>query len=239
MFNKKKCKRCNSKISKEFDFCPYCGSKEDGTSNENKGNYDESSWGMLGRNDLFPTRTEIELPFGFNTLFKSLMKNLDSQFKEMGKGFGREFQENKKIPKEVRSGGISISISTSNNGPPEIRVKSSGNIPEFRREEEGIKKQLKPTSQKALSEGSLKKFSKLPRQEPNTNVRRLSNKVVYEIDLPGVKTTNDISIIKLENSIEIKAVSKDKAYFKLIPINIPIKKYFLKEEKLILELEAK
>jgi len=38
----------------------------------------------------------------------------------------------------------------------------------------------------------------LPRHEPATNIRRLSNKVVYEIEMPEIKSIEDISIIKLE-----------------------------------------
>ena len=67
----------------------------------------------------------------------------------------------------------------------------------------------------------------------------MSNKVIYEIELPGVKSTEDVSIIKLENSIEIKAVTKDKSYFKLLPIKLPISGYKVADEKLILELSAR
>ena len=44
------------------------------------------------------------------------------------------------------------------------------------------------------------------------------------------------SIIKLESSIEIKAVSKENAYSKLIPINLPITNFNFSNEKLILEM---
>ncbi len=67
----------------------------------------------------------------------------------------------------------------------------------------------------------------------------MADKVIYEIEMPEVKSMKDISIVKLENSIEIKAVSKKKAYIKLIPINMPITNYQLEKGKLILELEAK
>ena len=90
-----------------------------------------------------------------------------------------------------------------------------------------------------FSKKSLKRFSELPKKEPKTNVKRLSNTVIYEINLPGVKSSEDLSIVKLENSIEIKAVAKDKAYFKLLPINLTIIDYELEKGKLILELEAK
>ena len=84
-----------------------------------------------------------------------------------------------------------------------------------------------------------RKFLTEIKKEPKTNVKRLSNTVIYEINMPGVKSLDDISIVKLENSIEIKAVAKDKAYFKLIPVNLAILDYELERGKLILELEAK
>ena len=87
-----------------------------------------------------------------------------------------------------------------------------------------------------LPQNILKKFSSLPQKDPETNVRRFSDKVVYEIDMPGVKSLKNISITKLENNIEVKATSKDKAYQKMIPVNFPITNYELSKEKLILEL---
>jgi hypothetical protein len=65
----------------------------------------------------------------------------------------------------------------------------------------------------------------------------LTNKIVYEIDLPGVTNVKDVIINRLENSIEVKAFAKDKAYFKLIPLSLPIERYHLKEGKLVLELK--
>ena len=89
-----------------------------------------------------------------------------------------------------------------------------------------------------MSEKDIAKRSKLPKHEPSANVRRLTDKIVYEIDVPGVKK-EDIMITKLHNSIEIKAFAKDKAYFKLIPISLPIIKSELKNGKLILELKPR
>ncbi len=56
--------------------------------------------------------------------------------------------------------------------------------------------------------------------------------------MPGVKSIKDISIRSLENSIEIKAIAKEKAYYKIIRIGIPIIRYNFDKEKLTLELEA-
>ncbi len=234
MFNKKKCKRCGESINNKFDFCPYCRTP---LKNEEE---IEEGWGMLGKNDFQDpfqnSLDEIKLPIGMNIIFNSLMKNLEKEFRNIDKEMGRETKEMR--DPRIRKSGISISISTSGNRPPEIKVNQFGGIPgEFNE----FEKQIKPkqTIQESFNEDRIKKFSKLPREEPSTNVRRFSNKVVYEIELPGVKSTEDVSIIKLENSIEIKAVTKDKSYFKLLRIKLPIIDYKVSDGKLILELGAK
>lgn len=97
------------------------------------------------------------------------------------------------------------------------------------------KKENSPT--KKLPSNILRNFSKYPKQEPATKVKRLGNKLIYEINIPEVKSIENISIMKLEESIEIKALSKDKAYKKIIPLNLEITNYDLSDEKLILEME--
>jgi len=62
---------------------------------------------------------------------------------------------------------------------------------------------------------------------------------VYEIKMPGVKSPEDISIIQLENSIEIKALANKKVFYKIIPINLPIRNYNLSKGILTLELDSK
>ena len=57
--------------------------------------------------------------------------------------------------------------------------------------------------------------------------------------MPGVKSIKDVSVIQLENSIEIKALAKNKVFYKIIPINLPIKNYNFAKQKLVLELDEK
>ncbi len=222
MFGKKKCENCGEKISNSYNFCPYCRASIKDFENED--------WGFLGRNDSI-NPGEIKLPMGINALFNSLVKSLNKQFRELD---NRAEKETEKA--NVKKGGISISISTSGDKPPEIMVRSFGNIPEFKKQENQIRKKTKSLK---LPGQNTKKFAGLPKKEPVTNVRRLSNKVVYEINMPGVKSIKDVSIIQLENSIEIKALARNKVFYKIIPINLPIRKYDLLKGKLILELEAK
>ncbi len=218
MFKKKKCKKCGKNVEDKYGFCPYCG---------NPVHNSQEDFGMLGKNDFIPFGNDIRLPMGMNKIFSSLVKNLG---KELNKELSNMNNEVKKSPKGVKKNGISIRISTMGNNPPEIKIDSFGN------DKPTKKKIVREMPQKNLSIKNLKKLSGLPKEEPLTNVKRLSDKVIYEIEIPGVKSIEDISIIKLENSIEIKALTKNKVYAKLIPINLPITNYNLEKGKLVLEL---
>lgn len=216
MFNKKKCKKCNGNIKGNYEFCPYCGN----SLNENTEN-----WGMLGKNDFSYATNEVNFPRGFNMIFNSLMKDLNKQMRE----FGKEENKNNNIEKK---NGISISISSFGNSPPKITVKKFGEKPIH-------KEPIKKIPQKMFTQEKIKKFSNLPREEPKTSIRRFADRVVYEVEMPGVDSPDNISIIRLETSIEIKAIGKNKAYSKIIPINLPIVNYVLVEGKLVLEFRDK
>ena len=87
-----------------------------------------------------------------------------------------------------------------------------------------------------MNSEQIEKLSSLPREEPPASVRRLTDKIIYEMDMPGVEEKN-VWITRLQNSIEIKALAKDKAYFKLIPFKLPIIRSHVKDGKLVLELK--
>jgi len=210
---RKKCKNCGKKIRKEFNHCPYCG----------RPNRNEEDWGLLGKEDF--TQEFEEIPV-FNSMLNSLMKSLS---KNLYKKFNEFEKEISKQP--VKKRGISISISSFGNGKPKIKIKHFG---------DDIKEKEKPKLKKLVgfSEQKAKEFASLPKEEPKTHIKRLSNKIIYEIEIPGVKKLEDISIVKLESSIEIKAIAKNKAYSKIIPLSLPIIDYNLSEDRLILELKA-
>lgn len=238
MFQKKTCKRCGKTLEKGFSYCPHCGFYIDREK-------EERDYGFLGKRDIDNFDIfdgGIRLPMGFNTIFKKLMKEMDKQFKELDRELGKEKRKEMDKQPFIKKGGISINIS-SGAGKPVINVRSFGNIPKFRNMENQIKgagKPGKPGKKKnTISEEKAKKLAKLPRQEAESKVRRLSGKVVYEIDLPDVKSEKDIVVNELENSIEIKAFSKDKAYFKFLPVSLPLKDYSFKKGKLTLELGEK
>lgn len=53
-------------------------------------------------------------------------------------------------------------------------------------------------------------------EEPKTSVKRLGSKVVVDIEMPGVRSEDRIDVRELENSIEVKALAGDRAYFKIL-----------------------
>lgn len=227
MFSKK-CPRCNRKKEKDFDFCPYCGLDYRGEKRASK----ERDFGLLGQDDNFSQMPamNMKMPFGMDGLFNSLLKEVDKQFRELD----REMTKEKPVERKKDVNSISISISTATGKKPEIKIMTSG--PEF----QSMGKEIKEMKIKNnLSDEDAKKLAKLPKREAETQVRRLSNKIIYELDLPGVKELKDIIVNKLENSVEVKAFSKDRAYFKLIPVNLPITDYKLKDSKLVIEFSAR
>jgi len=221
MFRKKECQNCRKKIKDKSNFCSNCGYN---FSNKQK----QEDWGMLGETDASPFMNDLNLPLGFNTIFNSLMKNLDKQFKQME----REVEPNNQ---NMKNNGISISISTSGNAPPEIRVNHFG-----KPQNSAVRKvQPKKIPQMQLSPENRKKLLGLPKKEPLTNMKRLSDRILYEINIPGVDSLKDVSIAKLENSIEVKAIGNEFVYSKILPINLPIVNYDLSDGILVLELGVK
>ncbi len=229
MSNKKFCESCGKKFRKSYDFCPYCGEElTDGGESKKR----SENFGLLGKNDSGVPKEELKIPGGFNLIFNSLMKNLEKQFKEIEKDSKKEQNQNNKDPK-VRKQGISINISTSGgNRPPMVNVASYGNS--IKKKKQEVRKAFSDN----FSKEKLKKLQKLPREEPKTNIKRLSNRVVYEIELPGVKSLSDISMINLENGVGIKAISNDKVYSKSIQMEEPIN-YNFSEGRLFLEFRNK
>ncbi len=210
MFKKKLCKNCGNKISNKYEFCPYCG---------NSFEENPKDWGMLGKTDTINE---------FEQFSNSLLGGIGGRI--IGGMLGKTLKMlEREIQKEFRQNStprtnFELIINGKRIDPKYIKVSQPMQV---------VKKQRKVLPN--ISNESLKKISGLPKKEPLTNIRRLADRVIYEINMPGVNSVNDISIIKLESSIEIKALADKKAYFKVIPINFPIINYEFLDEKLVLE----
>lgn len=236
MFGKKIQCRCGKKVNASFNYCPYCGLNLKKKIEQDK-----------ARDKQIDDMTkEIEkafnipffMKFPFEKLVKHMMKDIDKQFRD----YDEMLTKIQSQQPNIVTSGISINIKSGPGGEPIIQVKQFGSPGEKTYREETIDKEKEekiklPKTITKIAEAEAAKHAKLPREEPETKVRRLTDKIIYEISLPGVKNEKNIFINKLQNSIEIKAFAKDKAYFKLIPLGLPIKNYKLEKEKLILELK--
>lgn len=226
MFNNSTCPKCKKSLKKDFEFCPYCGTSQ----NSN------NSWGMLGKNDISEVK---ENPL--SQLMPGLTGGiLNKMLGNAMKMIERELQKETQLGEEKR---INIKPNTTlqfyiNGKKIDIgnQINPSGQL---NTQKKPVKKQTKKVISKEFTSKINEKFLSLPKEEPETTIRRLSDRIIYEIDIPGVKKVENISIRNLEKSIEIRALSKDKAYYKIILMDLPLVKYSIEKETLILELEAK
>jgi len=222
MFNKKECGSCNEKVNGKYSFCPNCG-------NSLNKKRKKEDFGMIGEDDFVNEFENFQ-----NSIFggvggKVIGKMFESAVRMLEKEIGKERKRKHHGP--IGNPGTNFQLFI--NGKRIDGLGTNQNI------KEKIKKEKKEISSEGLPQNILKKFSDLPKNNPKTNVRRFSDRVIYEINIPGVKSLKDISITKLENNIEIRAIAKDKAYNKLIPVNFPITDYNFSKGKLVIELDSK
>jgi hypothetical protein len=214
MFFKKKnikCENCNSKFSEEFSYCPYCG---EGIVDPEKISRD---FGMLGKNDaideeFFKKNMNNNLTITdkmVSALVNSLMKNLDKQFRDIEKS---GFNNVQNTPRGIR---IQIGVPNQELQPKKI--------------------QKHDFSINKISEEQLEKLKTLPKKSAKTNVKRLGDKLVYELDTPGLSSIKDVFVQKIESGYEIKAISEKKVYVNSLPVNMPIRSFSLGKDKLSVE----
>ncbi|MFH1801850.1 MAG: hypothetical protein ABH864_00190 [archaeon] len=216
----RKCEDCGSKSEEGFSFCPHCGNSFI------DGKKEREEFGLLGRNDYVDQEDEEPMQnFGMmdklvNSMMNSMMKNLDKQFRGQFKEMDRNLDRT-----EVKAfpNGIRIKVS----GPMNAAVTQPL-----------AKKKKSRVVRKEIDEGQLKRMGVLPRAKAKTAVKRLGNRVVYELSTPGVVSAEDVFVSKLESGYEIKAIGDKKVYVNNVPINLPLKRYSILKNKLQVEFVA-
>jgi hypothetical protein len=172
---------------------------------------ERENFGMLGRNDSGErVQEELKLPFGMNKIMNSLVKQLEGQLGNMDLGEGQG------VPK-----GVKIRVAR---GPPMGQV-----MREEPREVEEVQ---------IVSDEENDRRAGLKREEVESKVRRLADRIIYEMETPGVKKKKDVVITKLASGLEIKAYSKEKCYVKFIPLTVEVIEYSVENEKVFVELKA-
>ncbi len=226
---KHSCPSCSSLVENSWQYCPSCGET------------------------LFHEAEEEDEFSSFFTIPSfDMFENIHDHFRE----FDRLFEEGKRRKKSgkpaIKSSGISIQVSNVSGRKPEVKVHTFG---DYKKYEDNIKRRLgvaktggQPTKrEKSLpSPPSPASLTKAARQavappskteEPASRVRRLSDRIIYEFDMPELKSEKDIRITQLQNTTEIKAFAEDKAYFKLLPLTLPVLGYRVENGKLLVEFE--
>ena len=204
---KKQCSGCGKKIEKKFDYCPWCG-------NSFKKQKEKANFGMIGRVDeqngnLFAS--ELKLPFGFNKILTSLMKQIEN-----------EMQDIEGLPQNPR--GIKIKVSTGLPGQVKKQPIKEARAPRIQEEE--------------ITDEEKARRSGLPQGEAESRVKRIGDTILYEITAPGIKSKKDVAIVNLEEGIQIKIYTKDMCYTKTIPLRIEITQMSIKKDKLIVEMRG-
>ena len=219
------------KTSKKFDYCPHCG-------NSFRRQREQDDFGMLGKNDFLEnTQQPIKMPLGLNKIMDSLIKQLGKQFSELDNMNNPEQNFNNQRPNSPR--GFKIQISTGK--PPRIEQMNNKNMDPSIMQKDDSKKiktpkieQIRPEK---VSNKEQKRRKSLPIKDAESMVRRLSDRIVYEILVPGVSAKKEVTITKLEDGIEIRAYSKSACFFKALQIKAEILKYYLEKGRLFLELK--
>jgi len=219
---KKKCPKCENKIEKTHDFCPFCGKNL-------KSKYDNEDFGFLGKND-FMDKEENMFGFGggfMDKMINKAMKMIEKQMRDMPNEFNQNPNQNQGKPNPNMHVQFFVNGKKVFPQKPQVQQNNPNNL-------------NKPNNiKKTLPKEKADKFAKLPRKEPKTIMKRLAGKLVYEIAMPGVEDIDDVLINQLESSIEIKALSKNKVYSKTLKVNLPIINYELEKGNFTLELQAK
>jgi len=218
MFKRNKCSKCKKSISKKFEYCPYCGSHVD----------DNEDYGMLGKNDSNEIEQFSKGLFG-GIGGKMMNRMLGSAMKMLEKELQKEMKDMKKQPMPKSNFQFFINgkkVNIDDMDMPTMNQK----IPTRKKQ-----KIILPHP----SEDTISSSKDLPRKEASSKLKRIHNKVVYEIDLPGVNSIDNVLINKLEGSTEVKAFAKNKVLFKNLPVTLPLIAYHLKDRKLFLEFQGK
>ncbi|RLJ04603.1 MAG: hypothetical protein DRP18_04515 [Candidatus Aenigmatarchaeota archaeon] len=188
-----KCPNCGAEVNEGWKYCPRCGYNL--------------------KDDMFSG-------------FPDISRIIEKMEKEMNRMLDKNIEvfdlsplfRSPNIKRKTR--GFTIKITSMGNKPPKVFVKTFGDV-----DKKDVIKEIGNLYHKtpfepfeAKKEKKRLNFFKRPKitEEPESSVKRLESKLVVEVKLPEVKSEEDIEVTELENSVEIKAIAGEKAYFKIL-----------------------
>jgi len=144
---------------------------------------------------------------------RDVFEAVERAFEDFDRTFSPHFFRFPRIRFPAKGGGVSITITSATGRKPEVKVSTFGDYKQFEPE---IKRRLGVTP--SVKEVEVKARVPKVTEEPEMSVEKLDDRQVWTFKLPGVKSIDDVDVRKLEQSIEVRAFTNDKAYFKLIPV---------------------
>ena len=201
-----------------WSYCPKCGARRGA-----------DTFDSFGR-DLFSQlfgkmRSSFDDRGEFNRVFEKDMEAMD-----LSPWFAQRKQDRERMFKPTRGKGFSVRITRGTGMRPRVSVRTYGdvkkeNIERVLQESSGvekarIKKPMKPVNdqqgRRFRLPSLMKKTGPKCMEEPEAEVRRIGDKVIVEIFMPGVKSAENVEIKDLQSSVEVKAIARDRAYFKIL-----------------------
>ena len=174
-----------------------------------KANTEKENFGMLGRDDFGrEIQQELKLPFGMGKIVNSLVKQLEDE----------------------------MNGQMSTNGSKGLKIKIAMGQPQSKHVVQ--KESEKAVKVQEVSDKEIERRAKLPTVEVESRIRRLADKIIYEIEAPGVQTKKDVVVVKLASGLEIKGYSNNTCYVKFIPLTVEIMEYYVENGKIFVELRA-
>lgn len=101
-----------------------------------------------------------------------------------------------------------------------------------------VQKSVPKVKVRKITEDQVKRMSGAPRIEAKSDIRRLSDRVLYDLKAPGIDSLDDVFVSKVESGYEVKAIGKNKVYVNSLQVDLPLKGYTLHEKGLTLEFGA-
>lgn len=236
------CPRCHKSNERGWNFCPFCGYRQDMPSPR----YEGAVGGIFDKLLKRLAKQMEDIDSRAINMDKDLeVRDLSPMFREMT---GMKDSAGFKVTATPNARGFSIKISKSNDEEPDVKVNTFGDLDENMQNQ--INSQLQSMGMKIMPSGNKqpekkdikekpKKNFPVPKvtEEPKTDIKQLGNGVTVDMEIPGVKEENDIEITELENSVEVRAIAGDKAFFKILtlPEQFGLAKSEFKKGKLHLE----
>ena len=192
-----RCANCGREADARWKFCPSCGA---------------------------------ELESKERALFGDVFERMEREMSEMNKALEKNFEFADLMPmfpkntRPMRGSGFSIKITQGTGREPKVSIQTFGDVPKKAIEKEvdkmgfrdRISKAIRPEKTESREAQGICFDGAKSTEEPVTCMKKVGSKTLVEIKLPGVRNANDIEVKKLENSIEVKAIAGEKAYFKIL-----------------------